>query len=545
MKKKMFKVIIVDDEMLIRKRIRLGFDWNALGYEVEDDVGSGGEALRLITERAYDLAIVDIAMPGMNGIELVKRLREENLPIHIIFLTGHSDFAYAQQAIKYGVYDYILKPVNEEEFTRMLEKLRDKLVEEKREHKLLENLSLGQSDARLIMEAKFFSDIFQYGIQEEIADEIAVQAGEAGVDTDAEYTLSVFRIQLYTQESLPLLEQSQKIYEAGRRVMDKGEGFTVLFDLFNNYCILFKEWSVRDSREGVKGVMEQVRKLLEQKLETVIRCGISSRKKGIRQLVNAYTEAVCALNNTKAFREKTMGYEDVDKRGDSHYRVSSAKIKEVQNCVGKNDPMGCERMIRMIFDEMIGRQCNYECISMNANRLLLGISEACIASGLEIRRFMGEYKSLEAAFEYLMTLGEIKEWFCGMVKALIESKSTQAAAGKNMPIVGKACEYMQRHCSDIELTQAEVAEQVGVTPAYLSGIFKKAMGVTMMQYLSMVRLEKARELLLGKEIEVREAAALAGYSDEYYFSRCFKKYYGVSPSQVKHLKTRNSESSTT
>lgn len=532
----MYKVIIVDDEMLIRKRIRLGFDWNTLGYEVEDDVGSGGEVLSLMREKKYDLAIVDIAMPGMNGIELVQKLRDEKYRLPIIFLTGHSNFTYAQQAIKYGVYDYVLKPVNEEEFVKVLKKLRNKLDEEKREQELLENLSLEQSDARLIIETKFFSEIFQYGIREENEEKVVRQVRDAGVDIDKDYALSVFRIQKYTQEELPLLSQSQQLYEAGRRVMEREERFTVLFDLFNNYCILFKEWSLKDSRENVKRAMNEVRTLLEQNLHTVIRCGISSRKRGIRQLVNAYKEAVCALNNTKAFQEKTMTYEDVAQKEESHYRIPEAQIKKVQNCVGKNDQSGCEKIIWDIFDEMIEKQCNYECISMNASRLLLGISEACIASGLEIHRFMGEYKSLEAAFEYLMTLEEVKEWFCGMVKELIESKSTQAAVGKNMPIVEKACEYMRGHCSDMELTQANVAEQIGVTPAYLSGIFKKVMGVSMLQYLSMLRLEKARELLLRRDIEVREAASLVGYSDEYYFSRCFKKYYGVSPSQVKYMK---------
>ena len=123
----MFRVILVDDEMLVRKRLLLGFDWQAMGYEVADDVGSGAEALRLIGQNSYDLAIVDIAMPGINGIELVKRLREERNGIPVIFLTGHSDFAYAKQDITYGVSHYILKPVNEEEFIGVLEDMHKKL----------------------------------------------------------------------------------------------------------------------------------------------------------------------------------------------------------------------------------------------------------------------------------------------------------------------------------------------------------------------------------------------------------------------------------
>ena len=108
----MYRVIVVDDEMLIRRRICLGFDWDKLGYKIAADVGDGREALTMILSGACDLAIVDIAMPGMNGIELVRKLREAHNSTRVIFLTGHSDFAYAKEAIRYGVYSYILQPIN-------------------------------------------------------------------------------------------------------------------------------------------------------------------------------------------------------------------------------------------------------------------------------------------------------------------------------------------------------------------------------------------------------------------------------------------------
>lgn len=95
---------------------------------------------------------------------------------------------------------------------------------------------------------------------------------------------------------------------------------------------------------------------------------------------------------------------------------------------------------------------------------------------------------------------------------------------------------MQEHCGEAGLTQAGVARQMGVTAAYLSAVFKKAMGVSMTQYLAAIRLERARELLAEEGVEVFRAAELVGYSDEYYFSRCFKKYYGISPSQARRKK---------
>ena len=119
-----YKVIVVDDEMLIRKRIIYGFEWEELGYEIENEAGDGLQALALMEKKTYDLAIVDIAMPEINGIELARRIRERQYQTHIIFLTGHSDFQYARQAVKYGVFNYILKPIDGEEFINVLSLIR-------------------------------------------------------------------------------------------------------------------------------------------------------------------------------------------------------------------------------------------------------------------------------------------------------------------------------------------------------------------------------------------------------------------------------------
>ena len=122
----MLKVLIVDDEMLIRKRLRYGFEWEELGFIIEGEAEDGAKALEMMMENKYDVAIVDIAMPGLNGVELTKELRNRQCNTEIIFLTGHSDFQYAKQAITYGVFDYILKPINEDEFVASLLRLKEK-----------------------------------------------------------------------------------------------------------------------------------------------------------------------------------------------------------------------------------------------------------------------------------------------------------------------------------------------------------------------------------------------------------------------------------
>ena len=460
---------------------------------------------------------------------------KEKIEIPVIFLTGHSDFTYARQAIIYGVSHYILKPVNEAEFIGVLGDLYEKLARQQREKMRQKAQNKKQQTARLIVESNFFSELFHYGFAPGREEEIREKAGEMGVNTDRDYRIAVFMIWRYRREDLPLEGRYRDLYAAGREAMGEQAGLTVICDLFDHSCIVFRE-CVHGEEERQDREFARMRELLAGRLSTQVHCGVSSRGRGTGQLVKTYKEAVSALNNTKIFAEDILAYETVARETESRYQVSAAKIRHVQACVGNCDKSGCETAVREIFSHMRESKCNYESILQNAQRLLLGISEACAVSGLELRWFMGEYRSLDAAFEHMASLGEVTAWFCRMTGDLIDSRSFRAGGERSLPVVQKACRYMQQHCGDADLTQAEVSRQMGVTAAYLSAVFKKDMGVSMTRYLTAIRLERARELLAGEGVEVHRAAELAGYSDEYYFSRCFKKYYGISPSQARRRK---------
>ena len=176
-----YKVIVVDDEMLIRKRIIYGFEWEELGYEIEDEAGDGSQALALMEKKTYDLAIVDIAMPEINGIELARRIRERQYQTHIIFLTGHSDFQYARQAVKYGVFNYILKPIDGEEFINVLTELREKIDGERMQKDLFDSLSEKQGNMDVVLRAKAFSEYFHAGSGAPLPQKVYRALEEAGI----------------------------------------------------------------------------------------------------------------------------------------------------------------------------------------------------------------------------------------------------------------------------------------------------------------------------------------------------------------------------
>lgn len=120
----MYKVLLVDDEIFVRKGLRNLMDWESLGYEICDEAGNGQEALEKIRRLEPDLVIADIRMPILDGLELIRRVTEEEAyrPSFII-VSGYHDFQYAQRALRYGVHDYILKPIDETELETTLKAL--------------------------------------------------------------------------------------------------------------------------------------------------------------------------------------------------------------------------------------------------------------------------------------------------------------------------------------------------------------------------------------------------------------------------------------
>ena len=120
------KVLIADDEINIILLIKSLIDRKKTAVEIIGEAGDGITALEMVRRLKPDVVITDIRMPGMSGMDLIRHVREEQIPVEFVIISGYSEFEYARSAIQYGVSDYLLKPIKQAELMETLEKIREK-----------------------------------------------------------------------------------------------------------------------------------------------------------------------------------------------------------------------------------------------------------------------------------------------------------------------------------------------------------------------------------------------------------------------------------
>jgi YesN/AraC family two-component response regulator len=536
----MYKVLVVDDELLIRKRIILGFDWESLGYQATAEAADGQEALRLMEAQGFDLAIVDIAMPGMGGIELVKEIRRRRIPLEIIFLTGHSDFKYAKEALAEGVFSYILKPLDEEEFTSALTRLSEKMTLERQRARQIDALRKTDLAARRIVASKFFSRLFHFACANE--QEAARALDAYGLHAERWHTVAVLRGEEDLLSEEPFRQRLEPL-EAMLAALPEGPGARIAtFDLYENALAVVFELPDADGPGPAAPQIEGAAALTAALFQGLPgdRAGLGGAFRGVAGIRQAYRQALDALNNTLLTGARLARFDALESRRACVYGLSASQEKELRGLVDGGAAGEAAALVGAHLDAAVRAGVLFDGFRALCLRIEALLGEALIGGPVGIKAFLGDYGSLDTMFLFRHDLADVKGWMCELARSVTESMDMRRR-GKPLEIVSRSQHYLQAHFQESDLSLTRMAEDLGVTPAYLSTVFKKAAGMSVTQHIAMLRLEKAREMIKSSRLDIREVAERVGFNDEFYFSRCFKKYFGTPPSSVLRLRGQSGQ----
>ena len=545
----MLKTFLVEDEVVIREMIKKMIPWEQYGFELAGEAADGEMALPLILKSKPDLLITDIKMPFMDGLTLCRLVKKELPDIRIVILSGYDDFNYAKQAISIGVEDYLLKPITKNAFIERLKEIHNRYEHEKTQREYYEKFRLEMQEYEKNASRDFFETLVR--ADSDLA-ELYRRADKLNLDIVAE----AYNILIFTPDTS---EGNYNSYEEcsdwEAEVQDKINTYflnhpvAILFrhQVFS-YAILVKgqkdtiEKNTEECVKAIQDIMDQT----ERRTDWFIAVGKSADR--LSMLGHSYRTAVRANSFRYLYDGHILDYQSLEaqKENPSDSRredsvqlrnvninalnpailqkfLSSGLAEEVDDFIRDYfNAIGQEPMSSLVFRNYVVLNVRFSVLSFLKK---LGCDDSEI-SGQEMENIMDETgKTIEAAVAY-----------CGKILKKAIALRDENAGDQNRSVLKLAVDFIDHNYMDEEISLNKAAHVANVSANHFSALFSQNMGQTFTEYLTDLRMSKAKELLRCTAMRSSEIAGEVGYKDAHYFSYLFKKTQGMTPSEYRKMR---------
>lgn len=504
----MKKLLIVDDERIEREGIKMLL--KNMGQELDIvEASNGKRAYQILSEQEIDLLLTDVKMPFMSGLDLVKLARELKPDLQIAIFSGFGEFTYAQEAIKYGVTDYILKPVRPQEFRqtleRMLENCRLKEVQEEQK----------RSNTSFLY--KYFLQKYLYTGKSEYLEKLSANDNMNGIKCFG--VNNIQNIMLLDTDNNFFEEHGTELVE--RLQEDMGRKIEYL-DLNMNQMLLIFYQSATDNYPRIAQAIYEI--ILKQ---YGVKCYIAVSKKlqSIEALPKAYQDLESQMENKFYCSDEWIFLHDAESEQSSPGEQRADYQKKIRENIKLKD-------IAHLWDNYrkLQEQIRLECMDSQMyvkfiySELVRDLYDGMQASGSTQMR-----ETVEAIYQ-AGNLGSIHKLVEECIQEF-EDKSIQTENGVRSDI-DQVKQYIAYHV-DEDLSIDKLAGKVYLSQGYLSYIFKKETGMNLSRYIKQCRMEKAKELLKGTNMKIVQICERVGFSKVSYFCQSFREYCGMSPDKYR------------
>jgi two-component system response regulator YesN len=522
-----YKVFLVEDEILTREGIRDNVQWKADGFEFSGEASDGDMALPLIQTIKPDLLVTDIKMPFMDGLELCRIVRERMPWIKIIILSGHDEFEYAQEAVKLGVDEYLLKPITVQEMHKVLKKIARELDQERREQEYLKKMQEQLEENQELLREKLLLDI----VTGALSSPEAIEKGQSlGLDLVARYYLIVILRFLVCQPSD--LTDQKKIQEIENHVSglmrDNPDIFVLRRDR-EELVLLLKGNNPQFIEEERELLFSSIRKELEN-TRCNLMIGVGTLKDRIGDIYQSFLDAFVQIHDqvSKEDGGTHQGLNNLEL-----HRMNRSAVEEYLTTGGKEDFDAFFNAYIQPLDESLLQSFmvrNY--IFMD---VVLGIAKLLNDLGGNISVIIPELDTLELIMSKITTIGQLKEHTQSILFKALEYRDGQNR-NPHARIIRQAKEYIEQHFMDADLSLNQLASLVNLSSSHFSMVFSQETTQTFKEYLTDVRIHKAKELLRTTTLNSNDISFQVGFNDPHYFSFVFKKNTGLSPTEFRSMK---------
>ena len=533
----MIKVFLAEDEMTIREGIKRRVKWEENGFLFSGEAEDGEKALSMIRKIRPDILITDIKMPFMDGLELCRLVKEEFPEMKILILSGYDDFSYAKQAIRLGVAEYLLKPVTSARLLQSLLEMKEDLEEERAQTLFLEQYEKEAEKDYEILKYQFYNELLS---GKGTAYELKQKGESLGLDLEAgAYNFLLYKISASSYDDHMEYRQDYMQVEAFLMEAFEKDKNLIYFDhLAEGAALLITGKTPQEVDRTISKCIRIISKETDASHNLHYFIGIGKNVLDLKDIAlsyqyanRAYTYRFLTLGNKVLYggdihagdleKEKPFSLMDVA----SNHMDSKVALNFLKSGLKSDIELFVEKFIRSLGENNMDSLMFRQYIILDINFQIVQFLESIGRTREDLQKRFPEFGDI---MMFTRSLGKTKQYIIQSFENCMNLREL-AAVNKYADMVECAKEFIRIHYNDEDISLNTTAARVNVSPNHFSRIFSQETGITFVEYLTDIRIERAKELLRATNIRISDVGYEVGYKDSHYFYYLFKKMEGCTP----------------
>ncbi|MDE6846808.1 MAG: response regulator, partial [Lachnospiraceae bacterium] len=520
----MLQVLLVDDEPFILQGLRVLIDWEEEGYEIAAALENGEAAAAFLKKNRVDLIIADIKMPGMTGIELLEKIREEKLSdAYFVILSGYNDFSYAQQAIRNNCMDYILKPVEKENLLAILRKiahLSENSRIDRQNHQKMESAYLARNIIALL-NGKYDAMNLEY-----VKNHMRLSEGVRYIDIEITEPYEEW------EDGAERLLQ-RNLYRICQELLQEDSAHAIFDVSYNEKSfdigLIFCDYMAAQLDMDEKTYLNRFHRELEKQLQCSVCMLVGKQVKDIDGISKSYGTS-CILKSLVAFHAKKniYFYEEEVKVKQGGIMLCKNGLDELLGAIEQNEKIQIRKSVDNLYEEIGKMGMVGDMLNLNINYLLFQLIHLATEQDDEVNQEEILQFISESAFEEGIMRGSsvhLSRFACEYADYLAQLRKN-VCRGVLLEIEKEVKEHYAEN-----LSLRDLSKKYYINSSYLGQIFRKKYGQSFKDYLSHYRIEEAARQLMRTDKKIGQIAEDVGYKDSDYFIRKFIEIKGCTPSK--------------
>ncbi|MEJ3718437.1 response regulator [Paenibacillus polymyxa] len=539
----MVQILLVDDESYVTESLAATIPWETLGIEKVHQAASALAAIDVLEAYDIDILVTDIRMPGMTGLELIVEVNERWPHIRSLLLTGYADFEYAKKALQLKAFDYILKPVDDEEFIKCVSAAMDSLKEEWEAFDKVHQLQYSRRNDYGVLRTHLMHDLLLG--RDLTVQKIKDKMSGYEIKLRTEHPASMLLIQLGKQfsdmdyHSVSLIEYAigniaEEVFAPDFHVWHCKAPHDCLIVLIEGNWNLFPERTVDEQNHFLRAAIETFRKNVSNYLKGEIYVTLTNWFHFPDELPKLYQTAIRSLYWNQ--QEETNPLLFIEEQTEqSHNSVKSLEglytHPTLTHLLESRQWEEAEAKVSRVFGKM--EEAGYT--REHLYELFISVTSAFMYTAHKQGRFITQMDQVGFdplhAQKLVHSFPHLKEWIFSMMNKLKAEWSASEQSAKSYVV--KQVQELIAQDKGQELSVKTIADQVYLHPVYLSKIYKAETGEGLGDYIIRMRMERALYLLKYSNKKIYEITTELGYQNPQYFSKMFKKHYGMTPHEFR------------